>query len=189
MSSADISQHHGQLLLKLAEESIHYGLENEQRLVVNPDDFPAPLFAQRAAFVTLTQKGQLRGCIGHLTATQSLAEDVAENAYSAAFNDYRFSPLTAKEWPDLEISISILSPPEPISFTSESDLLSKIRPGIDGLILELDQNRGTFLPSVWESLPTPEAFLQALKQKAGLPGNFWSNEIHMSRYTTQQIKG
>ena len=122
-----------------------------------------------------------------MQAYQPLIKDVAEHAYAAAFNDPRFSSVTAAEAPQLELHISILTPSEAIDFSSESDLLSQIQPGIDGLILESGYHRGTFLPAVWESLPEPEQFLRHLKQKAGLPASYWSDDIKVSRYRTIAI--
>ena len=142
---------------------------------------------ERATFVTLNKFGELRGCIGHLEAIQPLIADVAENAFNAAFRDPRFQPVTASEFGDLEVHISVLSPPEPMVFTSEADLLRQIRPGIDGLILEDGAYRGTFLPSVWEQLPDPAQFLAHLKMKAGLPPNYWSDTLKVSRYTTESF--
>ena len=123
-----------------------------------------------------------------LEAVRPLARDVAENAFSAAFRDNRFPPLAADEFDDLELHISILSPPEPMTFRSEQDLIAQIRPEIDGLILEEGLRRGTFLPSVWESLPNPHQFLKHLKQKAGLPTEYWSDTIKVSRYTAEIVE-
>lgn len=175
------------LLLDLAETSIRHGLENGQPIPVNPADFAAPLQQQRASFVTLLKKGALRGCIGHLEATRPLVADIAANAYSAAFEDPRFPPVTAAELPMLEIHISLLTPAEPLCVESETELLQLLRPGTDGLILEKGLHRGTFLPSVWEQLPDPKVFVTQLKIKAGLPANYWSKEIRVSRYTTESF--
>jgi AmmeMemoRadiSam system protein A len=174
-------------LLEIARNSIQNGLREGCPLPVNPEDFDPDLREHRASFVTLNRQGQLRGCIGHLQAIQPLVRDVAENAYSAAFNDNRFPPLSEPEFRDLDIHISVLSPAEPMEFDSEGDLLQQLRPGIDGLILEDGYYRGTFLPSVWEQLPTPELFLAHLKQKAGLPPNYWSDTLRVSRYTTESF--
>jgi AmmeMemoRadiSam system protein A len=146
---------------------------------------PAELMEERATFVTLTIGGRLRGCIGMLEAYRSLAEDVAENAHAAAFEDPRFDPLTKKEFEKLEIHISVLSPPEELTFSSEEDVLRQIRPGTDGLILQEGFRRGTFLPSVWEELPAKELFWAHLKRKAGLPANYWSDTLRVFRYTTE----
>jgi AmmeMemoRadiSam system protein B/AmmeMemoRadiSam system protein A len=175
----------GQQLIKLAKASIKHGLETGQPLPVNPEDYNQALGEQRACFVTLNENNQLRGCIGSLEAHRPLVKDVSDNAYAAAFRDPRFPPLSDAELEKLDIHISILTPASPMSFSSESDLISQLRPGKDGLILEDVGHRGTFLPSVWESLKTPEQFWRELKRKAGLPYDHWSDTIKVSRYETQ----
>ena len=172
-------------LLSLAETAIRHALEHGTPMQVSPADFDSALQQPGASFVTLKKAGELRGCIGSLEAHRSMVEDVAHNADAAAFTDPRFPPLREDELNGLELDISLLTPAEEMHFTSEADLLSQLRPGIDGLILEEGYRRGTFLPSVWEQLPQPEQFLQHLKLKAGLPPNHWSENIRISRYTTQ----
>ena len=177
-----------QTLLAVAQESIQNGLRNGNPASITSSDYSAELQETRATFVTLTINGELRGCIGTLNAYQALVKDVAEHAYAAAFQDPRFTALTQNEFPHLHYHISILSPTEPVEFESEQDLLEKIRPGIDGLVMEEGQHRGTFLPSVWESLPDRHSFLQHLKNKAGLPKNYWSETIRIQRYTVEDIE-
>ncbi len=181
-----------QTLLELARASIRYGIAHHRPLPIaqwNKEHAPAESLMQlRASFVTLQMHGDLRGCIGSLVAHRPLLEDVAENAYNAAFRDPRFDPVSASEEPQLHLHISVLSPPQPMQFTDEQDLLRQIRPGIDGLILEAPGHRGTFLPSVWESLPEPWMFLVHLKIKAGLPEDFWSPQIRVSRYTAEDVQ-
>lgn len=174
-------------LLGLARRSIVHGLDRGAPLPVELADYPAPLRAPRAAFVTLSLDGELRGCIGHLEAVQPLVRDVAENAYAAAYRDPRFPPLERRELPGLEVHVSVLTPPESMTFSSEADLLAQIRPGVDGLILTEGRARGTFLPSVWESLPAPRDFLNHLKRKAGLPADHWSDRVRVERYTTESF--
>ena len=174
-------------LLDLARKSIRHRLDEGSALYVRPEDHPKRLQIQRATFVTLHRHGELRGCIGHLEAIQSLVEDVAENAEAAAFRDPRFPPLAPHEFPGLDIHISVLSPPERIAFTTEQELLQQIRPGVDGLILQDGTARGTFLPSVWESLPQVDAFWLHLKHKAGLPGDHWSNTLEVFRYEAESF--
>jgi AmmeMemoRadiSam system protein A len=175
-----------QRLLQLAGESIKQGLCGEA-LAVRADDYPEPLRVARATFVTLHVEETLRGCIGTLEARRPLVEDVASNAYGAAFRDTRFPALTWPEYECLDIHISILSPPEPMTFSSEEDLLAQLRPQVDGLIIVEGFYRGTFLPSVWESVPTAREFLRHLKLKAGLPPDYWSDRIRVQRYTTESI--
>jgi len=176
-----------QTLLRVARDSIQNGLREGRPLRVRAQDFNDELQAVRASFVTLDRLGQLRGCIGHLEAYLPLVEDVAENAFAAAFRDPRFPPLAASELADLEIHISVLTPAEPMSFDSEADLLRQLRPGVDGLILQDGLARGTFLPSVWESLPEAEDFWRHLKLKAGLPENHWSDSLKVYRYQTESF--
>jgi len=174
-------------LLTLARQSITHGLNRGRPLPVVAAEYPATLQVQRAVFVTLLLGGALRGCIGHLEASQLLVLDVAENAFAAAFRDPRFPPLTRLELDRLAIEISVLTPPQPLAFTSEEALLRLLEPGRDGLILEDGAARGTFLPTVWESLPDPRDLLRQLKQKAGLPPDHWSERIRVGRYRTESF--
>jgi AmmeMemoRadiSam system protein A len=174
-------------LMDVARRSIEHGLASGQPLVVTPSEYHRDLKAVRASFVTLQKNGQLRGCIGHLEAVQPVVVDVAENAFAAAFRDPRFSPLTAAEWPDVDVHLSLLTPPERMQFSDEADLIGQIRAGEDGLILQDGPNRGTFLPSVWESLPNPVDFLIHLKRKAGLAANHWSDRVEVYRYHTESF--
>jgi AmmeMemoRadiSam system protein A len=175
-----------QQLLEIARESIQEGLERGQPLTVEVDP-DTPLASPGACFVTLKLDGQLRGCIGSLEAFRPLITDVAENAYAAAFQDPRFSPLTKPELDRLDLSLSVLTPAELMTFNSQEDLLAQLQPGIDGLILQEGNRRGTFLPSVWESLPEANRFLSHLKLKAGLPEDYWSDSVQVSRYATESF--
>lgn len=176
-------------LLAVAEGSIRHGLDHGTWWRIDPGDYPEPLRAPRATFVTLEREGELRGCIGTLEPVRPLVEDVAYNAFAAAFSDPRFPPLRPPELAGMDLHISVLSPAEPMAFSSEADLVEQIRPGIDGLVLEEGRHRGTFLPSVWSQLPAPRPFLQHLKRKAGLPPDYWSDTLRVSRYTTESIGG
>jgi AmmeMemoRadiSam system protein A len=188
MAHSSLNKDQQQLLLTLAKNSIQHGLATGKPLKVNLTDFPAELTEHRATFVTLQKQGQLRGCIGMLTAIRPLIEDIAENAFAAAFQDPRFPPLADHELNELDIHLSLLTPAEPVVFSSEADLISKMQPFIDGLILQEGGRRGTFLPSVWEQLPEPQQFLRHLKQKAGLPPDYWSETIQVFRYHTDMIE-
>ncbi len=143
----------------------------------------AALQAPGASFVTLTQHGQLRGCIGSLQARRSLLADVQANAVAAALQDTRFAPLTLKELPGTEIEVSVLSPMQPMHFTSEADALAQLRPGVDGVVFEFGPYRSTFLPQVWEQLPDVREFMAHLKRKAGLSAEFWDADVRLQRYT------
>ena len=139
-----------------------------------------------ATFVTLTRQGELRGCIGSLQAYRPLDQDVRENARAAAFRDRRFAPLPEGELADTRPEASLLTPREPIRFATEEDAVRQLRPGIDGVILESERHRGTFLPQVWESVTDPWQFMSELKRKAGLPGDFWSKDLRLYRYEVQK---
>ena len=173
-------------LLSLASTAIEQGLAGKTSQP-RQDKYGGALAEQGASFVTLKCDGRLRGCIGTLEAFQPLVLDVTDNAWSAAFSDRRFSPLTASEFSRIEIHISVLTPASPVTFKSEQNLIEQLQPEIDGVILSLGRQRCTFLPSVWETLPDPGEFLRHLKQKAGLPADFWSDEIQIHRYRTISI--
>jgi len=150
-------------------------------------DHPA-LASPGATFVTLMQNGTLRGCIGSLEAHRPLDQDVRANGVAAAFSDPRFPPLTAAEFPHTRVEVSLLTAPQPMEFSSEADALRQLRPHVDGVILIAGQRRSTFLPQVWEQLPEPRLFMAHLKQKAGLPGDWWSSEVQLQRYEVQKWK-
>ncbi len=174
----------GKTLLQLARHAI------AEKLGIPHDADPqhAALTQPAATFVTLTENGQLRGCIGSLEARRPLVEDVRHNACAAAFGDQRFLPLGRDEFDQIRVEVSLLTPAQPITFVSENDALRQLRPGIDGVILEYDHHRATFLPQVWESLAEPRQFMAELKSKAGLPADFWSNNLKLSRYEVQKWK-
>jgi hypothetical protein len=174
-------------LLSIALDSINSGLHHGKPARLNSADYSPPLAAQRASFVTLKHGETLRGCIGTLEARSSLVESIADNAYAAAFSDPRFPELDASEVEDLTIEVSVLSPLEPVSVTSEQELLDKMIPGEAGWLLQEDGYRGTFLPSVWASLGKPAEFLRHLKMKAGLTPDYWSNTLQIWRYTTDSF--
>ncbi len=175
------------VLLDTAWQSIKHGLATAHPLAVEPDRYQSPLNEPGASFVTLHRGGELRGCIGSLEAHRPLICDIAENAFSAAFRDPRFPPLKEAELDDISLDISVLGHAEQVEFSSEPDLLEKIRPEVDGLIFRDGDYRGTFLPSVWKSLPEPVQFLQHLKLKAGLPPDHWSDTVQVWRYTTESF--
>ncbi|MDM8547006.1 AmmeMemoRadiSam system protein A [Candidatus Venteria ishoeyi] len=174
-------------LRQVAIDAISYALETGKSFTLDPQTYPEKLQEIKACFVTLNKDKALRGCIGSLTAHRPLVADIAANAQAAAFSDPRFPPLTAMEWPNLSLHLSVLSTPKAMHFKDEADLITQLRPGIDGLILNVAGHRGTFLPAVWEILPDPVLFLAQLKQKAGLPSNFWSDDVEIFRYQTEMF--
>ena len=172
----------GRALLVMARNAIADKLGVAHPASEPPPELPRP----GAVFVTLTEHGELRGCIGSLEAWRPLHEDVVANARAAAFNDPRFAPLQAEEFPRIRIEVSLLSAAQPMSFSGEEDALGQLRPHVDGVILECGRHRGTFLPQVWESLPEPRQFIAQLKRKAGLPPDFWSADVKLSRYAVEK---
>lgn len=187
MPSTEYSTEERAHLVSLAYQSIEKGIEENCPLHVDIADYSAHLRRRRACFVTLHRGGELRGCTGTIVARSPLVVSVCEHAFTSAFRDARFPPLRADELEDLELSISVLSDTEWIDFADEDELLAKIRPGTDGLILEEGGALATLLPSVWSSLPEPELFLHQLKRKAGLPGGYWSSTVRVARYTTEEF--
>lgn len=172
-------------LLALARASIRRGLECGEPLPPPPGIGADHMLARRAAvFITLTTDGALRGCIGSLDAQLPLAEAVANSAFNAAFRDRRFKPLEADELERIRIEISVLSRLEPVSAASRQELLEQLRPGIDGLLLEDRGRRATFLPKVWDKIPSPDDFLDQLLHKAGLGADHWSRGMRLCRYRT-----
>ena len=178
----------GQALLILARNTIAWQLGEAPVPKTLPETEPPELRQPGACFVTLTLDGKLRGCIGSLEARRPLDEDIRANATASAFRDPRFPPLTRDEFARLRIEVSLLTQPQPMSFTGEEDALAQLRPGIDGVIFEQGNHRSTFLPQVWEDLPDPSQFLAQLKIKAGLPRGFWSAELKLSRYQVEKWK-
>ena len=172
----------GDVVLPIARSAIARELG---RTLPAPED-AAWLREPGACFVTLKQAERLRGCIGSLKAQRPLIDDIKANARSAAFRDPRFPPLSAGELDITSVEVSVLSGLEPLMFTSEADALAQLRPGIDGLVFEYGYHQSTFLPQVWEDLPDPLEFLATLKQKAGLPPDFWDTEVKLSRYTVSK---
>ena len=169
----------GRILVSIARSSIagSFGIPASVK-----DDAPF-LHQPGASFVTLKIANRLRGCIGSLQAHRTLVEDVKANARAAAFNDPRFAPLTVDELSTTRIEVSVLSALAALNFRDQEHALAQLRPGEDGVVIEFGHHRGTFLPQVWENLPTPSMFLGELKRKAGLAPDFWGDGIRLFRYT------
>lgn len=168
-------------LLRIARQTIARGCQSKALSVElqNPPD----LYQSTAAcFVTLHKQGQLRGCIGSLEAHRPLLEDVMHNAFSSAFRDPRFPPVSESELAELHIEISILTPQQPLPVSTEAELLQALRPSIDGLVIRDGSRSATFLPQVWKQLPKPEIFLEHLKLKAGMSKGHWSDTMQCFVY-------
>jgi len=188
-ADAELLARHGARLLTLARQSIGWRLQHNDPLEVDPAHYPPELSVRRASFVTLTKAGQLRGCVGTppTSAWCSLVQDVASNAAAAAVDDCRFAPLVAGELDAIEIAVSLLSAAIPLVAASEPELVAKLRPGIDGLLLREERRQALFLPQVWEHLTQPAEFLAQLKAKAGLPRDHWSVSLEFRRFTAASI--
>ena len=141
-----------------------------------------------ASFVTLRLDEDLRGCIGSVDAHRALGDDVAHNAFAAAYRDPRFAPVAEDERGRLVVEVSVLSARVPMNVATQEEALAAMRPGIDGIYLEYNGLTSTFLPQVWESLADPLDFLCELRRKAGLPARFWHEQIRLSRYTVEKFR-
>lgn len=179
---------HGDALLDLAKLSLEHGLREGRGVRVALAEMPAELSAEGASFVTLERAGNLRGCIGSAQACRALATDVAENAYRAGFEDPRFAPVTGEELAGLDLSVSVLSPPARFAVTSEAELIARLTPGVDGLILRERERSGLFLPQVWEKLPAPADFVHRLKLKAGFAPDHWSEAVEVWRFASASVQ-
>lgn len=173
-----------QRLLRLARRSIQYGIDTGEALTVLASELSGSLANPRGSFVTLTKSGELRGCVGATETRQVLGQNVALAAFSAAFRDRRFAPLSAQELPAVCIEVAVLSASIPVAAASRDELLSQLRPGVDGLVVEADGRRATFLPKVWDKLPDADEFIAQLLDKAGLPRDIDWARPRFSRYTT-----
>ena len=184
-----LTEEEGKYLLSVARKTIDQALSGKEGTEKGGADL-SPLFdEQRGTFVTLTIGGNLRGCIGHIIPREALIEGIRINAINAAFKDPRFRPLNNDEWKRVKIEISILTEPKPLSYSDGEDLLKKLRPGIDGVIIKKGYRQSTFLPQVWVQLPGKEEFLNHLCLKAGLDEDEWKKgRIEVSTYQAQAFE-
>ena len=176
MDTNSLTSQEKETLLKIARQSLDLKLRGEELPPLSSTSQTPLHQAEGASFVTLTIGGRLRGCIGTLEGYRPLAEDVREHALAAALHDTRFSPVQAKELDKIKIEISRLSAPTSLNYTDTEDLLAKLRPNVDGVILTDGRRRATFLPQVWKQLPNTEEFLNHLCRKMGMPDNLWRQE-------------
>ncbi len=186
-----LTKQQGDILLRLARQQIENHLGVEVSVTVTVDELNDPAFLERrGVFVTLHKRRDLRGCIGSLVAMESIADGIRRNALNAAFHDSRFAPLTATELQDLHLEISVLTDPQPLAYETADELIRRLRPGIDGVILKGPGNASaTFLPQVWQQLPTPEQFLGHLCRKAGLADSAWrSGSLQIFIYQVQSFE-
>lgn len=175
-------------LLRIARTALEEAVLHGRVFEPSRDDYPDPLFDKGASFVTLEKDGALRGCIGSLLPRRATALDVAENAGNAALKDGRFAPVAVDELGKISLSVSLLTGFEAIDYENEEDLLTRVRAGVDGLVIRDGSRQGLFLPSVWKQLPDKREFLNNLKLKAGMSPSYWSNAIKVYRFRTVEIK-
>lgn len=169
-------------LLKIARQSIESGLASGAIFQLDMENLPDVFSAQPGVFVTLMHFERLRGCVGSLETVHPLAQSVANSAFNAAFHDSRFPRLVAEEFEDIRIEVSVLSELKPLIVADRNELLSRLDPGEDGLLLEDGRYCATFLPKVWDMVSDPAEFLDHLLVKAGLTTNYWSETIQFKHY-------
>jgi MEMO1 family protein len=160
-------------MLKLARQTLERVVKEDRFPDIQMKDVPEKLKEKKGCFVTLTVNGQLRGCIGHIIPMEPLYKSIMDNARSASLEDPRFNRVEVAELAKIRIEISVLTTPEPLKFDSPEDLLKKLKPNVDGVVLHVGGGRSTYLPQVWEQLPDPEQFLNHLSEKAGMPASAW----------------
>jgi len=186
--SQTLNQVEQESLLTIARNALENSVRGQVLSEINLSELTPTLQASGASFVTLTKQGHLRGCIGTLEAFQPLAKDVQEHAVAAALQDPRFPLVQPQECQMIEIEVSVLTPKLPLQYEGAQDLIEKIRPGIDGVVLQDGFHKATFLPQVWEKLPEPEEFFTHLCMKMGAPGDLWrKNPLKVSLYQVQEF--
>lgn len=182
-----LKKYFSEFIIGVCRKSIYAGFEDKQ--VDAFEHIPEVFRENGACFVTLEKDEELRGCIGSIIAHRPLIDDLIKNSHNSAFSDPRFSPLTKEEFKGLSISVSLLSNPEKMSFSDEADLLDKIEPFVDGIIIKDGFSQSVYLPSVWEQLPDKELFLKSLKIKAGMSPTHFSSTFEAYKFKTEYIKG
>jgi AmmeMemoRadiSam system protein A len=184
---APMEDHTRRWLVALARSTVRSALHDGVLRLPDPVDVPADAAGPGAAFVTLRRDGRLLGCIGSTEPVRSLADDVATHAFDAAFRDPRLPSLTLDDWLHMTVDVSVLGPLEALDVHGRDELCAAVRPGIDGLLLTSRRGRGTFLPSVWEQVPTPDRFVDELWRKAGLPRGSWPVDLVVERYQVDEF--
>lgn len=188
MTTTTLTEQERACLLRLARESIQAAVAGKPLPELQEGEITEALRTPGASFVTLTVGGKLRGCIGALEAYQPLADDVQEHAVAAALEDFRFRPVSMVEVPDLEIEISRLTPPVGLEYSDAEELMQRLRPGIDGVILRDGMRRATFLPQVWEKIPDADDFLSELCAKMGCRYDLWrTKKLEVFTYQVEEF--
>ena len=169
----DLTQEEKQFLLHLARQVLERAVRREKLPPLELESLSPCLQAEGASFVTLTKGGELRGCVGALEPYQPLAEDVREHTVAAALEDFRFPPVQPDELPQIEVEVSRLTRPVPLTYDGPEDLLAKLQPGLDGVVIRDGFRRATFLPQVWDKIPDKVDFLDQLCWKMGAEPDLW----------------
>jgi AmmeMemoRadiSam system protein A len=188
MESDQLTDQEKRILLQVARESLEHAVRNQPVPAIELKSLPPRLQAHGASFVTLTIRGALRGCIGTLEPYQPLALDVSEHAIAAGLQDYRFPGVELEELERIQIEVSRLTLPVPLTYKTPEELLARLRPGVDGVLLSDGGRRATFLPQVWEKIPEPADFLANLCYKMGAPGDLWKTRLlEISLYQVEEF--
>jgi len=188
MTDLPLSPDEKNILLRLARQSIELAVSRSPLPVLRLEEYSAALQAEGASFVTLTEEGELRGCIGALEPYQPLVQDVCEHAAAAALEDYRFQQVRPGEVSGLKIEISRLTRPVPLPYSRPEELPSLLKPGLDGVVLRGGPRQATFLPQVWEKVDSPAEFLGHLCMKMGAPANLWQRKVlQVSIYQVEEF--
>lgn len=174
-------------LASLARSTVRRALDDGALHLPEQGDVPAEAATDGAAFVTLRRDGRLLGCIGSMEPSRPLAVDVATHAFDAAFRDPRLPAVTLDDWENMEVEVSVLGPLEPLEVHDRAAMTSALRPGTDGVLLTSREGRGTFLPSVWHQVRSPEEFLDMLWRKAGLRAGRWPADLVVERYQVEEF--
>ena len=184
---ANFARHNREAIIGIVSKALEKAVLEKSEYTPDREEYDNVMFNKGASFVTLEKDNKLRGCIGSIFPTISIARDLAKNAHLAALHDSRFSPVTKEELKDITFKVSLLTGFEEIKYSSEDDLLQQIKPKTDGLLIRDGQRQGIFLPAVWKDISNKKDFLTELKIKAGLSPSYWSNNIEVFRFRTVEI--
>jgi len=185
----NLTRQEQEILLEIARQALETRVRDQALPNIDLETLPPPLRELGASFVTLTKRGKLRGCIGTLEASQALAYDVQSRAVATAFQDFRFPSVTPNELSAIKVEVSRLTVPQPLEYETPEELLEKLHPGVDGVVLQDGMRRATFLPQVWDQLPETEQFLNRLCYKMGAPMNTWrEKKLDVSIYRVEKFR-